>query len=117
MTPDDLDRLLAAATPGPWHVNQGVATWNVTNDIKDFFGHAGLCFDDGSAGGEYGDTCSAKTRDAIVALRNLAPAFLRLWRAAALVRGDLWTMPDLPLSVIQNAYELDEALSELENHR
>lgn len=97
MTTDDLDRLLAAATPAPWE------------------SHSTICCPDRGwvTGQETGHTqpthaFSVADAEMVATLRNLAPALLRLWRAAkdaaVCCRAD-WARE-----------ELDEALSELENH-
>ena len=82
---DRLEALLAAATPGPWVVDtidDSHAFWKVVAGCREVF-------DDGSACGEYSPACSHEDRDALIALRNAAPALIRLARAVLAV--DNWT--------------------------
>lgn len=75
---DRLEELLAAATPGPWVVDtidDSHAFWKVVAGCREVF-------DDGSACGEYSPACSHEDRDALIALRNAAPALIRLARGA-----------------------------------
>ena len=71
--------LLAAATPLPWAVSYGDESWAVVGTKPD--GTPDLwarrtVFDDGSAAGEYGPSCTGATRDLIVAAVNALPALL-----------------------------------------
>lgn len=81
---DQLERLHAAATAGPWHVATGdeyehVDYWQVHGPGDQ------VAFDDGSAWDEYSRKCSVENRDLLVALRNAFPSLaaeLRLLRDA-----------------------------------
>ncbi len=66
MNLDELDKLNDAAPPGAWHASPN-GDWRVEN------GAGVVVFDDGSASGEYGATCSTETRDYIIALHNEYP--------------------------------------------
>lgn len=82
---EDLERLLAAATPGPWESRDdeyGNEYWRVTTVGADPYDYARVAFDDGGAHGEHVRKCTPETRDAIVALMNAAPALLRVAKAA-----------------------------------
>lgn len=75
-------KLLDAATPLPWIVQEDdyFGSWSVTgpaNDPVPGWGRtAPEAFDDGSAHGEYGPSCTGPTRDLIVAAVNALPALL-----------------------------------------
>ena len=76
---NELRKLLAAATPLPWAVSYGDESWVVVGTKPD--GAPDLwarrtVFDDGSAWGEYGPSCTGATRDLIVAAVNAMPALL-----------------------------------------
>ena len=77
---NELRRLLADATPGPWGVSYGYRgeCWQVFETKPDGtpYLNAKSAFDDGSAGGEYGQRCTPATRDLIVAAVNALPAML-----------------------------------------
>ena len=75
-TLDELDRLHAAATAGPWEVSDRVDFWSVRAAEGE------TAFDDGSVCDEYRAQCSVPTRDAIVALHNAWPAISARLRAA-----------------------------------
>jgi hypothetical protein len=80
MNLDELSKLEAAMTPGPWTaVEYDGGYWKVESD--------GItCFDDGSACGEYGDACTSANRDGLVALRNAAPALIECARLLREIR-------------------------------
>ena len=63
------------AAKTPWSV-QSKGDWWVVNDSLPSSFRDPIVFDDGSAAGEYGASCSEETRDYIVALANAAPALL-----------------------------------------
>jgi uncharacterized small protein (DUF1192 family) len=65
-----LGSLLAAATPGPWKTLGHDGVWRVEGTAGE------TVFDDGSADGEYDQKCTTADRDAILALRDAAPALL-----------------------------------------
>ena len=72
-------KLLDAATPLPWAVSYGDDMWRVVQTKAAFHGRLlarSTAFDDGSAGGEYGPSCTGATRDLIVAAVNALPALL-----------------------------------------
>ena len=75
---DRLADLLAKATSEPWVVQVAECDWGFWRVVH---GHAEV-FDDGSACGEYSPACDEADRDAIVAIRNAAPALIRLARIA-----------------------------------
>ena len=76
---DELDRLHAAATAGPWEVSDRVDFWSVRAAEGE------TVFDDGSVCDEYRAQCSVPTRDAIVALHNAWPSISARLRAAKAV--------------------------------
>lgn len=78
---DRLADLLAKATSEPWVVQVAECDWGFWRVVH---GHAEV-FDDGSACGEYSPACDEADRDAIIAIRNAAPALIRLARAAAIL--------------------------------
>ena len=72
----DLDAIEAranAATPGPWAVYEKPDPWGYWA-VQDADGKD--VFDDGSAGAEYGQTCSIADRDFLVAARTDVPALI-----------------------------------------
>jgi hypothetical protein len=76
---NELRKLLAAAMPVPWTVSHGEDSWEVVGtkpDAMPYFWARRTAFDDGSAGGEYGASCTVATRDLIVAAVNALPALL-----------------------------------------
>jgi hypothetical protein len=95
MTPDDLEKLLAKATPGPWESHGTICCpdrgWVTTQET----GHA-----------QPTHAFSIADAEMVAALHNLAPALLRLWRAALMWDAD----PEC-------ADDITNALIELENHR
>ena len=107
MTIDDLERLEKAATPGPWEGKNfrvfnremcSIVAWNGSN--------------------KQSRTQQAEDDIAIIAaLRNAAPALLRVARAAAeyrRVERDLWHGTAGQLNAKNAADALDAALAELE---
>jgi hypothetical protein len=75
---NELRKLLEKATPGPWRVQftGGGDSWQVvgSNARREAFDRE--AFDDGSACGEYRQSCTDPTRDLIVAAVNALPALL-----------------------------------------
>ena len=74
---DEIEARANAATPGPWFVHESDRPgdyWTVSADPERPF----ECevFDDGSAGGEYGPSCSIADRDFLVAARTDVPALI-----------------------------------------
>lgn len=101
-TIDEIEALLARATPGPWRVDQeGHSDWWQVESVD-----GQRAFSDGSAYGEYSEDCDADTRDLIVALRNAAPDLIAVVRAAAKVAQH-------PRFVRANDHGLVEALAKL----
>jgi len=84
---DELQRLHEAATSGPWAAKDRGGYWRVASTKETMFG-CDAVFDDGSAGGEYGDVCSVADRDHIVAMHNSWPAIHRVLLAARDVAGN-----------------------------
>lgn len=60
----DIVQEKAQHTPTPWHVEVIRGCWKVLGS------HGDVAFDDGSAYGEYSDTCKPETRDFIVRAVN-----------------------------------------------
>jgi hypothetical protein len=74
---DEIERRANAATPGPWYVHESDRPgdyWTVSADPDWPFDCE--VFDDGSAGGEYGPSCSIADRDFLVAARTDVPALI-----------------------------------------
>lgn len=104
MTPDDLEKLLAAATPGPWEEHDHGGTVCRISDIENH-----LCTPIFDLEGRQNDYNDAKFAAAAM---NAAPALLRLWRAAKSLRSiDETTSPSIRSA--KDRY-LDDALRELE---
>jgi hypothetical protein len=98
-TLEELDALHAAATAGPWAVeDDGESGWRVWTAEHLREGPDILAFDDGSAYGEYSEQCTPATRDAIIALHNAWPEVsARLRAAEALVAKALADNTPRPL--------------------
>jgi len=78
VTPDDMECLLAAATPGPWESHTTICCPDRGSVSVQETGHA-----------QPSHAFSITDAELVVALRNAAPALLRLWRAANALRdGD-----------------------------
>jgi hypothetical protein len=70
---DAIERRANAATAGPWAVYEKPDPWGYWT-VQDADGKD--VFDDGSAGGEYGPSCSIEDRDFLVAARTDVPALI-----------------------------------------
>ena len=90
---NELRKLLEKATPGPWRVlfAGGGDAWQVVgwNARREAFDHEAF---DGSACGEYAQSCTEPTRDLIVAAVNALPALLDELDAARARVADLRDM-------------------------
>lgn len=88
MTPTQPLRDLVARMPAaPWAVvDDECGYWRVRYGDLSVYSTA---FDDGTACGEYSESCSVPTRDAIVALRNLIAPILDVVDAAAFTHAVL----------------------------
>jgi hypothetical protein len=80
MNLDELERLLAEATPGPWTTHSGedgesYDCWIVDPAFVNVYGHI--------------DGQDAKDAKAIVALRNEAPRLLAMARAGEMLRAEV----------------------------
>ncbi len=73
MNLDEIQARANAATPGPWAVYEKPDPWGYWA-VQDADGKD--VFDDGSAGAEYGQTCSIADRDFLVAARTDVPALV-----------------------------------------
>jgi hypothetical protein len=74
---DKLEAMRSKAAKTPWSVAQvGDEFWEVRREPRNTMVDEPLVFDDGSAGGEYGERCREQDRDYIVALANAAPALI-----------------------------------------
>jgi hypothetical protein len=73
MNLDAIEARANAATPGPWAVYEKPDPWGYWA-VQDADGKD--VFDDGSAGAEYGQTCSIADRDFLVAARTDVPALV-----------------------------------------
>ncbi len=115
MTPDELEAIMAKATPGPidydepdnWH---GIAARIHPVASGDVIAQVSLS--------GWGKRKGRAICEAIVVTHNAMPALLRLWRAA--IGTSLILDASLPSTEQQRDKamdELDEALRELENHR
>jgi len=92
MNLDEIEARANAATPGPWYVHESDRPgdyWTVSADEDSPF----ECevFDDGSAGGEYGPSCSIEDRDFLVAARTDVPALIARVRELEAQLDELWT--------------------------
>ena len=70
---DEIEARANAATAGPWAVYEKPDPWGYWT-VQDTDGKD--VFDDGSAGAEYGQTCSIEDRDFLVAARTDVPALI-----------------------------------------
>jgi len=77
MNLNEIEARANAATPGPWYVYENdppLEYWVVSADPNAPCGRE--VFDDGSAAGEYGASCSIADRDFLVAARTDVPALI-----------------------------------------
>jgi len=103
---DEIERRANAATPGPWAVYEKPDPWGYWA-VQDADGKD--VFDDGSAGAEYGQTCSIADRDFLVAARTDVPALI------ARVRELEERLSDTEDRRYRLTQELDEALADYQD--
>jgi hypothetical protein len=87
MNLDAIEARANAATPGPWAVYEKPDPWGYWA-VQDADGKD--VFDDGSAGAEYGQTCSIADRDFLVAARTDVPALVARVRELEAELNELW---------------------------
>jgi hypothetical protein len=118
---NELRKLLAAATPLPWAVSYGDDMWTVAQTKAEFHGRLlarRTAFDDGSAGGEYGASCTGATRDLIVAAVNALPALLdELDAAREAIRSKDRLLPSLIAEGVAGVIQAQKAEAEVERLR
>ena len=105
MTPDDLEKMLRAATPGPWtdqHPGYDDHEHCIRSIKMDTAVLLPFCY-----GGEAGIDITSSDMGFILASRVLMPALLRLWRAAR-------TLDDADWHSTEDYTDIEEALRELE---
>lgn len=107
MTPDDLSKILDAATPGPWSAHGTICCpdrgWVTTQEV----GHK-----------QPTHAFSIADAEMVATMRNLAPALLRLWRAAKTHSvGDHFNECYSDNGCVCGKDDIDAALRELEAHK
>ena len=111
---DKLEAMRSKAAKTPWSVAQVGQFWEVRREPRNTMVDEPVVFDDGSAGGEYGERCREQDRDYIVALANAAPALfaeVRRLRAIEAAAAKLMSGPSDAWNWMDRCRELKAALA------